>query len=190
MAENDNTAKRDAHRQALKDSTRWVCVLSDGETFDGLSGSWIAQTPNNFDEDNNLEDQIPADNRIDLRGLLHWAIDQGYLDEDEDENPTMEVFMLIDDAHAHSAFEPRPADDPGIETFRSAEQAKAYATEWVNRQLAESGQPPMAIEWAQDERGVFPMNLPNDVAVSYFQILRAKSGPEFPAEEYFRQRGR
>jgi hypothetical protein len=119
--------------------------------------------------------QIPYGLRADLTGM---------------ENPTTEVFMLVDEAHAHSALEPWLDDDPGIETFRSAEQAKAYASEWVNRRLAEAGQPPIAIEWTQDERGVFPMNLPDDDAVSYFQILRAKSGPEFPAEEYFRQRGR
>jgi hypothetical protein len=103
-----------------------------------------------------------------------------------------DVFMLIDDAHAHSVNEPWPENDPGVETFRSAEQAKAWATEWVNRQLVEAGQPPMdEIEWTENESGVFfPMNLPDEV--SYFQILRSqpKAADAAGIEEYFRQRGR
>ena len=87
MAENDNESKREAYREALKNSNRWISVLNDGETYTGLQGAWIAQTPENFDEDNsNLEEQIRAEDRIDLWGLVTWAIDQGCLDPDEPED--------------------------------------------------------------------------------------------------------
>jgi hypothetical protein len=100
-----------------------------------------------------------------------------------------EVFMLIDEAHAHSTNEPYADDDPGTEMFRTAEQAKAYATDWVNRQLAAADEPAIEIEWTESDSGVFPMNLPDQV--SYFQISRCQGPADAArAEEYFQQRGR
>jgi hypothetical protein len=108
-------------------------------------------------------------------------------DNGKKETLMTEVFALIDDAHAHSVNEPWDENDPGIEMFRSAEQAKAYAFTWVNRQLAEAGEPHIdEVIWTETPDGVYPMNLPDDV--SYFQIQRCQSTAT--VEEYFRQRGR
>jgi hypothetical protein len=86
-----------------------------------------------------------------------------------------EVFLFIDAAHADTTGEPWPDDDPGIPTFDTAELAKTHATEVVNRQLAEAGEPPIEIAWTETESGLFPMNL-DDEKVSYFQVIRAQKG--------------
>jgi hypothetical protein len=75
------TPEEEATCPILKD-TLWICVLNDDSTYTGLSGCWIAPTP---DEDiEALDDGAePGDlkmYRYSIEHLLNWPIDHGYIE--------------------------------------------------------------------------------------------------------------
>jgi hypothetical protein len=64
----------------------WVCVLSDGSTYTGLDGCWIARTTpeqvKRLDAGDPVND-LPEYQRYSLQTVLEWAIDHGGFDEEE-----------------------------------------------------------------------------------------------------------
>jgi hypothetical protein len=71
-----------ADRDQLKNGN-WICVLNDGETYTGLSGSYIAILTAEQDKELNEgtePNQLHNLQQHELNELLDWAIDNGYFD--------------------------------------------------------------------------------------------------------------